>query len=104
MGGAVSRVGDDETAFNGRNAAHTFNISGMTETAEGFEAERQWVRDFWNALEPFHTTTYVNFLMDEGEERIREAYGAKKYERLKALKRNYDPENLFRRTQNIRPD
>ena len=48
----------------------------MTESAEGFEEEREWVRDFWSALEPHHTGVYVNFLMDEGEERVRQAYGA----------------------------
>jgi hypothetical protein len=104
MGGAVARVGEDETAFNGRSAGYTYNISATTAAAEGFDRERQWVRDFWTALEPFHTTTYVNFLMEEGEERIRQAYGAEKYERLKALKRKYDPGNLFRRNQNISPD
>ena len=46
---------------------------------------------YWSALEPYHTSVYVNFLMDEGEERIRQAYGAEKYDRLKALKRKYDP-------------
>jgi FAD/FMN-containing dehydrogenase len=47
---------------------------------------------------------YVNFLMDEGEERVREAYGARKYDRLKMLKRRYDPDNVFRLNQNIPPD
>jgi hypothetical protein len=103
MGGAVGRVGEDETAFNGRGAGFTFNISGTTETADGFDQEREWVRSFWSALEPHHTSVYVNFLMEEGEERIREAYGAEKYDRLKALKRKYDPDNLFRLNQNIPP-
>jgi Berberine and berberine like len=103
MGGAVARVGEDDTAFNGRSAGHTFNISGITETADGFDREREWARGLWSALEPHHTTTYVNFLMDEGEERIREAYGAEKYDRLKALKRKYDPDNVFRLNQNIAP-
>jgi FAD/FMN-containing dehydrogenase len=102
-GGAAARVGEDETAFGGRSAGHTFNITACTETAEGFEQEREWVRNFWSALEPYHTSVYVNFLMEEGEERIRQAYGAKKYDRLKALKRRYDPDNLFRLNQNIRP-
>jgi FAD/FMN-containing dehydrogenase len=61
------------------------------------------VRDFWSALEPYHTGAYVNFLMEEGEERVREAYGPEKYDRLKALKRRWDPENLFRVNQNISP-
>jgi FAD/FMN-containing dehydrogenase len=104
MGGAVARQPDEETAFNGRAAGYTFNITAMTETAAGFDEEREWVRDFWSALEPWHSTVYVNFLMEEGEARIRQAYGESKYERLKALKRRYDPENVFRLNQNISPD
>jgi berberine-like enzyme len=103
MGGAVSRVRDDETAFNGRDAGFTFNINGNTPTAEGFEDERAWARSYWSALEPYHTSVYTNFLMEEGEQRVREAYGAEKYDRLKALKRKYDPGNLFRLNQNIPP-
>lgn len=104
MGGAVSRVGDDETAFHGRQAGFTFNINGNTETADGFGDERAWARSYWNALAPHHTSVYVNFLMDEGRDRVREAYGSGKYARLKELKRRYDPRNLFRLNQNIRPD
>jgi FAD/FMN-containing dehydrogenase len=104
MGGAVARVPESATAFHGRNAGHTFNINGNSETAEGFEAERQWARDYWSALAPHHTSVYVNFLMDEGEDRVRQAYGTEKYARLKALKRTYDPTNFFRLNQNIRPD
>jgi FAD/FMN-containing dehydrogenase len=61
------------------------------------------VRSFWSALEPWHQTVYVNFLENEGEERIRTAYGAKKFDRLRALKQKYDPENFFRINQNIPP-
>jgi hypothetical protein len=104
MGGAVSRVGEDETAFNGRAAGFTFNINGNTLDATGFDEQREWVRGYWSALAPYHTSVYVNFLMDEGEERIRQAYGAAKYERLKAVKRAWDPDNVFRLNQNIRPD
>ena len=103
MGGAVARVDDDDAAFNGRGAGHTFNITGSTETATGFDEEREWARSFWSALEPHRTGVYVNFLMNEGTERVREAYGAAKYDRLRALKRRYDPENLFRLNQNISP-
>lgn len=101
MGGAVARVGEDETAFNGRNAGFTFNISGNTETADRFDDEREWARSYWSALKPHHTSVYVNFLMEEGDTRIREAYGAVKYARLQALKRQYDANNLFRLNQNI---
>jgi FAD/FMN-containing dehydrogenase len=104
LGGAVARVGEEETAFNGRQAGHTFNLNAQTVTHEGFDEEREWARDFWTALEPFHTSVYVNFLMEEGEERIRQAYGPAKYDRLKALKRRWDPDNFFRLNQNIRPD
>src|SRR5215210_8260005 len=62
MGGAVARVGEDETAFNGRTAAFTYNIGACTETGEGFEREREWVRGFWDALTPWHQGVYVNFL------------------------------------------
>jgi FAD/FMN-containing dehydrogenase len=104
LGGALARVDDDETAFNGRSAGHTFNISGITETREGFDEEREWSRNFWSALESHHTSVYVNFLMDQGEEGIRQAYGPDKYDRLKALKRRWDPSNFFRLNQNISPE
>ena len=96
-------VGEDETAFNGRQAGFTFNINGNAETGDGFEEQRAWARDYWSALSPYHTSVYVNFLMEEGEERIRQAYGASKYDRLKGLKRKYDPTNVFRLNQNIPP-
>ena len=103
MGGAVARVGDDETAFNGRTAGFTYNIGGSTETSDGFDDEREWVRNFWSALEPWHEGVYVNFLGDEGAERVRQSYGPDKYERLRGLKQKYDPDNFFRINQNIPP-
>ena len=64
---------------------------------------RQWVRDYYDALHPKSSGgTYVNFLMDEGEERIKATYGDN-YERLAAIKAKYDPNNLFRVNQNIKP-
>jgi FAD binding domain/Berberine and berberine like len=104
MGGAVARVAEDETPFGGRQAAFTYNIGCSTATAEGFDEEREWVRTFWSALEPWHTSVYVNFLEDAGEDRIRAAYGPEKYDRLKELKRKYDPDNFFRINQNISPN
>ncbi len=103
LGGAIDRVGEDDTAFNGRRAGFTLNINATTETKEGFDEEWEWSRNFWSDLQPYHTNVYVNFLMDEGEERIRQAYGVEKYDRLKALKRTYDPDNFFRLNQNIPP-
>ena len=102
MGGAVGRVGEDETAFNGRKAAFTYNIGACTETSEGFDDERDWVRSFWSALEPWHQGVYVNFLGDEGAgpgspglRRRRSTTGCR------ALKQKYDPDNFFRINQNI---
>jgi FAD/FMN-containing dehydrogenase len=102
MGGAVARVREDETAFGGRQAGFTYNIGGCTEDGDGFEDEREWARTFWSALEPYHMGVYVNFLGDEGQDRIRESYGPK-FARLQELKRKYDPDNFFRINQNIPP-
>ena len=103
LGGGVARVGNDETAYHGRESGHIFNINATTSTQDGFAEEREWSRTFWAALQPYHRGVYVNFLMDEGDQRVREAYGAAKYDRLRALKRQYDPQNVFRHNQNIPP-
>ena len=103
LGGAISRVDENATAYNGRSAGHTINVNATTATADGFEEECNWSRNFWTELKPYHQSVYVNFLMDEGEDRIREAYGAEKYDRLAKLKAKYDPENMFRLNQNIKP-
>jgi FAD/FMN-containing dehydrogenase len=97
LGGAVA------TAFGGRSSGHTINFVGSTLGADGFDEQREWVQDSWRALEPHQSGVYVNFLTDEGEQRIRSAYGASAYDRLKALKRRYDPGNLFHLNQNIPP-
>jgi FAD/FMN-containing dehydrogenase len=104
LGGAISRVGDDETAYHGRRAAHTFNINATTASSDGFAEEREWSRSFWTALSPYHSSVYVNFLMEEGQQRVRDAYGAAKYNRLRLLKQLYDPDNFFRLNQNIAPE
>ncbi len=57
----------------------------------------------WAALAPPHAGAYVNWLMEEGEDRVRQSYGDERYDRLRALKRRYDPENVFRLNQNVRP-
>jgi hypothetical protein len=70
-GGAAARVGEDETAFKGCDAEFNININGNAKTADRFEAERGWARGYWSALAPYHKGVYVNFLMEEGEERVR---------------------------------
>jgi FAD/FMN-containing dehydrogenase len=103
LGGAVARVADGETPFAGRGAGFTFNINGNSISLDGFDEQRQWAQDYWAALSPFHTSAYVNFLMEEGDARVRQAYGEATLERLRALKRRYDPANVFRLNQNISP-
>jgi len=104
MGGAVARVGPDDTAFGDRTGATIYNVvANWTDVGED-EAQTAWARSFFDGLEPFSTSTvYVNFLGEEGADRIRAAYGAEKYDRLAQLKKKYDPENFFRSNQNIQP-
>jgi FAD/FMN-containing dehydrogenase len=102
MGGAVARVPDDGTAFGDRGSDFCFNIVGVWDDPQDDEVNRDWVRRFSSALKPFATGgVYVNFTADT--DRVRAAYSDRKYERLHALKRQYDPTNLFRLNQNIEP-
>jgi len=104
LGGAVARVGEDETAYSHRAAAFNININGVWLPDENRgDEESAWVRGLFNALEPHQFGVYVNFLMDEGPDRVRQAYGEAKYRRLVALKDRMDPENVFRMNQNIAP-
>ncbi len=103
LGGAVARVGELETPFGSRSSGFLVDILGATDSAVGFGEERQWARGCWAALAPHQSGVHVNWLMDEGEERVRQAYGEARYSRLKALKGRYDPENVFRLNQNIPP-
>jgi hypothetical protein len=106
LGGALARAGENETAFSQRDAAHNVNINAVW-TEDDPEGERHiaWARDFFSALQPHAgERVYVNFLGDEGVERVRQAYGDRQYERLVELKRSYDPTNFFRLNQNIERD
>ncbi len=105
LGGAVARVGEDETAYSQRDAAHNVNINAVW-LEDDPEADRhvRWVHECYAALEPHAGgRAYVNFLADEGADRVRAAYGAAKHDRLVALKRRYDPANVLRGNQNIHP-
>jgi hypothetical protein len=104
VAGAVRRVDQDETAFGHRDAPFVLNIVGMWNEANQTETHIVWVREFWQAMQPFSTgDLYLNFLGDEGPERVKAAYGAGKYEQLATLKNKYDPANFFRLNQNIKP-
>jgi FAD/FMN-containing dehydrogenase len=103
LGGALARAAG--TAFSQRDAAHNVNINAVW-TEDDHEGERHvaWARDFFSALQPHAGDhVYVNFLGDEGADRVRQAYGDRQYERLVELKRVYDPTNVFRLNQNIEP-
>jgi FAD/FMN-containing dehydrogenase len=105
LGGALARVGQDATAYCQRDAAHNVNINAVW-TADDAEGERHigWAREFFSAMQPHAgDRVYVNFLGDEGADRVRQAYGARQYERLVRLKQTYDPTNFFRMNQNISP-
>jgi FAD/FMN-containing dehydrogenase len=103
LGGAVARVPSDATAFGHRDAAYDLIIAAVWSEDGEQEAHVEWARSFWDAMQPYATDdVYVNYLSEEGDERVRAAYGHH-YERLVELKRKYDPENVFRSNQNIQP-
>jgi len=107
LGGAVSRADRHATAFAHRDVEYSFMALGVCSTPLEVENCAQWAREFWGAMQPSSTgAVYVNYLgreADEGPDRIKAAYGSEKYARLVALKNRYDPSNLFRLNQNIRP-
>ena len=104
MGGAVGREDPDGSAFEDRRATHAMTIDGVWSEPAASGACIAWARGFWEAVRPHSTgRVYMNFLGEEGEDRVRAAYGTTKYERLRALKRKYDPTNFFRMNQNIVP-
>jgi FAD/FMN-containing dehydrogenase len=103
LGGAVRKIGDDATAFSHRDAPFLLNIvSGWENPAEN-DKHMKWTRDFFASLQRFSSGAYVNFLGEEGADRVKEAYGQEKYGKLVALKDKYDPMNFFHFNQNIRP-
>jgi FAD/FMN-containing dehydrogenase len=102
-GGAISDVGDDETAFGHRETLVEFVAAAQWADPAEDEARIAAARRFGAAIEPFASGAYVNSLSDEGAEGVRRAYGAEKLARLVALKRRYDPDNVFHLNHNIAP-
>ena len=103
LNGAVQDVAPDATAFAHRDAKFAHIIAGIDSDGANLPAHREWVRDYWSALHPHSSeAAYVNFMMDEGEDRIRATYGDN-YERLAEIKAEWDPTNLFHLNQNIAP-
>jgi FAD/FMN-containing dehydrogenase len=104
MEGAVRRAGEDEMAFSHRDASCVLNIVTKWNDPQESGKHIQWTRDFEAAMRPYSTGgVYVNFLGEEGEDRVKAAYGPAKYGRLAALKNKYDPTNFFQLNQNIKP-
>jgi FAD/FMN-containing dehydrogenase len=101
--GAVHRVGKDETAFSYRDATWSATINGVDPDPANNERIISWTKEYGEALHPYSAGgAYVNFMMDEGHERVKATY-RDNYERLVAIKNEYDPTNLFRANQNIKP-
>ena len=102
--GAVHDVGPDETAWAYRDATYSTVIAGVDPDPASLPALRDWCVDYWDAQHPYSAGGgYVNFMMAEGQERVKATYG-NHYQRLAAIKAAYDPDNLFRMNQNIEPD
>lgn len=102
-GGAISRVPTEATAYFNRNAAFDFVPVAIWEDPAEDAAHVAWARQFSDAMRPFSNgSAYVNTLGDEGGERVRAAYGTN-FPRLAAVKAKYDPDNVFRLNQNIKP-
>lgn len=103
INGAASRVKKSATPWTYRDALWAQVIVGVDPDPANKEKIVAWAKDYWTALHPHSAGgAYVNFMMDEGEDRIRATYG-KNYDRLAKVKKRYDPANLFRVNQNIKP-
>jgi len=103
-GGAIKRAGADQTAFAHRSARYVLNIVGLWTGGEDAGKHINWVRTFSDVLQTRGTgQTYLNFLGDEGADRVKAAYDAQTFQRLRKLKAKYDPRNFFRLNQNISP-
>ncbi|MBG7602873.1 MAG: BBE domain-containing protein, partial [Gammaproteobacteria bacterium] len=105
LGGAMARFEETDTPAGNRNAAYVLNVAASWEDPAQTDEQIAWARGCWSAMQQFSTGgVNVNFLTgEEGNQRVRAAYGAANYERLVELKNKYDPQNMFRLNQNIPP-
>jgi len=105
-GGAIADVAEDATAFGGsRSLRFVIAIECMAGDEETFAHDRQWVRDTWDALRPnaVHDGAYVNLMAEFEGDSLRHTYGPAKFDRLRTIKAQYDPTNVFRHNANIPP-
>ena len=103
LGGAMARVPDDATAFAHRRSRFMVTVANVYEPVEDTPTHQAWVDELAGALDLDGRGAYVNFLGEEGEQGIRDAYPDPTWDRLRSVKRRYDPENLFRLNQNVPP-
>ena len=104
ISGAASRIGKEETPWAYRDATYAGVIVGIDPDPENADKITKWSKDYWEAMHPYSAGgAYSNFMMDEGQERIKASY-KHNYDRLVKIKTQYDPENLFSVNQNIRPN
>ena len=103
LGGAYARLDNAATAFAHRDRRFFVAIIAVWLDDAGRAPHEAWTYALWEQIRPEGTGVYVNFLENEGTDRVREAYPSDTYERLQAVKRRYDPGNLFRFNQNIPP-
>jgi FAD/FMN-containing dehydrogenase len=103
LGGAMARIPADATAFAHRGSRIMANVVAMFQDPDERPQHEEWVAELMGALHDGDEGAYAGFLGDEGEARVRAAYPSATYERLAAVKAQYDPENLFRLNQNIAP-
>jgi FAD/FMN-containing dehydrogenase len=103
LGGAVSRIPADATAYAHRDRRIMVNVAAMYQRPEERDTHVDWTAAFAAVLQRGGTGAYVNFLGTDGADRIREAYPGSTWDRLVAVKRRYDPTNLFRLNHNIQP-
>jgi FAD/FMN-containing dehydrogenase len=102
--GAAARVPNDATAWAYRDADYAGVIVGVDPSPDNAEKITTWCKDYWEALHPYSCGgAYINFIMDEGQSRVKASYKGN-YERLSKIKKKYDPDNLFRVNQNILPE
>ncbi len=103
VNGAAQRVGKNDTAYSFREALFAEVIVGVDPDPANAEKISTWCKSYWDAVHPFSAGgAYVNFMMDEGQERVKATY-RDNYDRLVQIKNKYDPHNFFRVNQNIRP-
>jgi FAD/FMN-containing dehydrogenase len=106
LDGAYRAAAEDATAFSGpRSARYLVNIAAVAPDRGLYDADVAWSRAFWEALRPHAVGpgSYVNFIVEDDQERVRASYGAAKYDRLARIKAEWDPDNVFRHNANIKP-